>query len=170
MSDATDEYLPRQESTLQKKHRRKILLFSGVSLLNVGLLALLLTQLLTPAPHAMTDPLIGHAAPGFTLPQSQSPTQKLSLSNFMGKPVVLIFWASWCDPCKQEEPILESAWKQMQTQGKDVVFLGINFQDSTSNATSFLQQYGITYPNVVDANGSVANAYGITSLPDTFFI
>lgn len=58
----------------------------------------------------------------------------------------------------------------MQAQGKDVVFLGIDFQEANSAAASFLQQNGITYPAVLDANGSVALKYGITSLPDTIFI
>lgn len=58
----------------------------------------------------------------------------------------------------------------MQAQAKDIVFLGIDFQESSSAATSFLQQNSITYPAVLDANGSVALKYGITSLPDTIFI
>ena len=79
-------------------------------------------------------------------------------------------WASWCAPCKDELPILESTWKQMQAQGKDVVFLGIDFQESSGTATSFLQQNSITYTAVLDANGSAALKYSITSLPDTIFI
>ncbi|SRR5216684_943137 len=94
----------------------------------------------------------------------------LSLSNFKGKPVVLNFWASWCTPCKEELLLLESTWKRMQAQGKDVVFLGIDFQEKNSDAASFLQLYGITYPTVLDADGSVALKYGITSLPDNIFI
>ncbi len=72
-----------------------------MSLLNVGLLALLLTQLLTPAPNAGSDPLVGHPAPNFTLAMLHPDTRKsaLSLSNFKGKPVVLNFWASWRAPC-----------------------------------------------------------------------
>jgi hypothetical protein len=58
----------------------------------------------------------------------------------------------------------------LQTQGKDVVFLGIDFQESSSDATSFLQLQGITYLAGLDANGSIANKYGVTSLPQTIFI
>ncbi len=161
------------EPVRKNRGRRRILIFCVVSLLNVGLLAFLLTQLLTPAPKtSVSDPLIGHHAPDFSLAMLGPSTGKnaLSLSDFKGKSVVLNFWASWCAPCKDELPLLESTWKRMQAQGKDVVFLGIDFQEANSAAASFLQQNGITYPAVLDANGSVALKYGITSLPDTIFI
>jgi peroxiredoxin len=65
-------------------------------------------------------------------------------------------------------PLLESTWKQVQ--GKDVVFLGVDFQDSNSAGINFLQANNITYPIVLDADGSVAFKYGVTSLPQTIFI
>jgi cytochrome c biogenesis protein CcmG, thiol:disulfide interchange protein DsbE len=166
------ENAPVQESVRTKKSRRRIVIFCVVSLVNVGLLALILTQLLTPATNSVSDPLVGHPAPDFSLVTLRSDTGKsaLSLSNFKGKPVVLNFWASWCQPCKEELPLLENSWKQMQAQQKDIVFLGIDFQESSSDATSFLQLYGITYLALLDANGSVANKYGVTSLPQTIFI
>lgn len=162
-------------STLQRiwkdKHRRRILIFCGVSLVNMGLIVLIVTQLLTPSSQPASNPLINQPAPNFSLAILSPASEKgrLSLSDFKDKPVVLNFWASWCDPCKEESPLLESAWKQAHAQGKDVAFLGIDFQDSNSQATAFLQQYGITYPIAIDA-GSAANAYRIVSLPDTFFI
>jgi cytochrome c biogenesis protein CcmG/thiol:disulfide interchange protein DsbE len=161
-----------QEPLLKIKRRRRMLIFCGVSLLNVGLLALILAQLLTPASNSGSDPLVGHAAPDFSLVMLRPTSGKsvVSLSNFKGKPVVLNFWASWCEPCKEELPLLEKSWKRLQAQGKDVVFLGIDFQEANSDAMSFLQQFGITYPAALDANGSVAVKYGVTSLPQTIFI
>lgn len=166
------ENAPVQESVSKNKRRRRIVIFCVVSLLNVGLVALILTQLLTPATNSVSDPLVGHPAPNFSLallpPENGKST--LSLSNFQGKAIVLNFWASWCAPCKEEAPLLESAWKQAQAQGKDVVFMGIDYQDSNNNGISFLKLNSITYPTVVDADGSVAIKYGLTSLPDTIFI
>ena len=164
------ENVPAQGSVSKNKRRRRILIFCVVSLVNVGLLALLLTQLLTPTPHAVPDPLVGHPAPDFSLAMLRPGSGKssLSLSNFKGKPVVLNFWASWCAPCKEEMPLLESTWKQVQ--GKDVVFLGVDFQDSNSAGINFLQANSVTYPIVLDADGSVAFKYGVTSLPQTIFI
>ncbi|MGI9060932.1 MAG: TlpA family protein disulfide reductase [Ktedonobacteraceae bacterium] len=162
---------PVQEPMQKNKRRRKILIFSMVSLLNVTLLVLLLTQLLTPASTPVADPLVSHPAPDFSLAMLlHNSKNTLSLSNFKGKPIVLNFWASWCAPCKEEVPLLESTWKHMQTQRKDVVFLGIDFQDSSDNALSFLQQNSITYSNVLDVSGSVASTYGVTALPQTIFI
>jgi len=166
------ENAPVQESVRKNKRRRRILIFCVVSLLNVGLLVLLLTQLLTPAPKSESDPFVGHPAPNFSLVTLRPHTSEstLSLSNFKGKAIVLNFWASWCDPCKEEAPLLESTWKQVQAQRKDVVFLGIDFQDSSDAGISFLHLYSITYPIVLDADGSVAIKYSVTALPQTIFI
>jgi cytochrome c biogenesis protein CcmG/thiol:disulfide interchange protein DsbE len=164
------EDVPVQGTVRKEKRRRNMLIICAVSLLNIGLLALIWTQLLTPASNPQSGTFIGHTAPDFSLPMLRASNQQnmLTLSNFKGKAVVLNFWASWCGPCKEEAPLLESAWKQVQ--GKNVVFLGIDFQESTNNATDFLQSYNITYPAVLDTHGAVANKYGVTSLPVTVFI
>jgi cytochrome c biogenesis protein CcmG/thiol:disulfide interchange protein DsbE len=161
-----------EESGRKKKHTRRVLIFCGITLLNVGLLALLLTQLLTPAQQASADPLLGHTAPDFSLATVDFPTgqRKIALTDFAGRPVVINFWATWCEPCKEEMPLLETTWKKLQAEGKDVVFLGIDFQESSSDVMLFLLPYGITYPVLLDSNGSAANKYRIVSLPDTFFI
>jgi cytochrome c biogenesis protein CcmG/thiol:disulfide interchange protein DsbE len=81
---------------------------------------------------------------------------------------MLNFWASWCDACKAEAPLLQNTWQRVQGQG--IVFIGIDIQDTRSNGLSFLQTYGITYPNIVDTDGSVTINYGVTGVPETFFI
>lgn len=166
------ENTPVQGLTTQSKRRRKMLILCLVSLVNVGLLALLVSQLLTPAKVAVSDPLAGHPAPGFSLATLEQNSSKslLSLADFKGKPVVINFWASWCAPCKEELPLLEQQWQQAQTRGQDVVFLGIDFQEPMSDAANFLQLYHITYPIGLDTDGSVASKYGINALPQTIFI
>lgn len=167
-----NESMPVPEAVGKRKRGRKLLIFGAITLINVGLLIVLVTQLLTPASQANADPLIGHPAPTFALTtlSSQVSTTTLSLASLHGKPVVINFWASWCSPCKEEAPLLENSWKQMQAQGKDVVFVGIDFQEARPEALSFLQAYNITYPLVLDTHGTVAEKYDITGLPDTIFI
>lgn len=157
--------------------KRSIIIFLVVSLLNIGLLVFLWNQLLTPAQNAAqgqsqanaNDPLIGHPAPNFTLDALKlQPAAPISLADFKGKPVVLNVWNSTCVPCVNEAHLLQSLWQRVKSQG--VVFIGIDFQDFKSDGLSFLQKYGVTYPNVIDASGSTAISYGVTATPETLFI
>ncbi len=161
----------------KRSPKRRITIFIVVSLLNVGLLVFLWTQLLTPAQNAAQgqsqanadDPLIGHPAPDFTLDAlTLRPAAPISLADFKGKPVVLNVWNSTCVPCVNEAHLLQSLWQRVKSQG--VVFIGIDFQDFKSDGLSFLQKYGVTYPNVLDASGSTAISYGVTATPETLFI
>lgn len=155
--------------------RRSITIFIVVSILNAGLLALLWTQLLTPAQNAgqnqanAADPLIGHAAPNFTLDAlSLHTAPAISLASYKGRPVMLNMWNSTCVPCVDEASLLQAQWQRVKSQG--IVFLGIDFQDVKSDGLSFLHKYGITYLNVLDATGSTAISYGVSATPETIFI
>jgi cytochrome c biogenesis protein CcmG, thiol:disulfide interchange protein DsbE len=161
----------------KRNRKRRMMAFIVVTLLNAGLLALLASQLLIPAKdqsHAgsaqsSSSPLIGHPAPDFTLAVlSTRSAPTLHLASLKGKPVMLNFWASWCDPCKHEAPLLETTWQRVQSQG--IIFLGIDFQDARSDGLNFLRTYGITYPNVADDTGTTAINYGLTGVPETFFL
>ncbi len=168
------EAVMRQDSRRRRSRKRSIIIFTVVSLLNVGLLALLWTQLLTPAQQSnsqntSTDPLLGHVAPNFTLPVlATQGKQTLSLTAFKGKPVVINFWSSTCQPCNDEMPLLESQWERVKSQG--VVFLGIDVEDTTSDGLHFLQQHGATYTSVIDSSGKTLVDYGVTYTPETIFI
>jgi cytochrome c biogenesis protein CcmG, thiol:disulfide interchange protein DsbE len=152
--------------------KRRIALFLAVGSVCVGLLALLGSQLLVPAQNqasAGNSPLLGHPAPDFTLASlSARPAPALHLASLKGKPVMMNFWASWCTPCQREAPLLQATWQRVQSQG--IVFVGIDFQDDHTQGLNFLHTYGITYPNVVDDTGSTAINYGLTGVPETFFL
>jgi cytochrome c biogenesis protein CcmG/thiol:disulfide interchange protein DsbE len=163
----------------KRSRKRRIIIFSVVSLINVGLLILLWTQLLTPAVksnqgnggYTPTDQLKGHAAPNFTLAglsTSGGQLSPISLASFKGKDVVLNFWSSSCGPCQDEAHMLQTTWLKMKAKG--VVFVGVDFQDTTTDGLFFMRRYGITYPNVSDPNGSTAVNYGVAFTPTTYFI
>ncbi len=152
--------------------KRRIAVFLVVGLACVALLALLGSQILVPAQsqaNAGSSPLLGHPAPDFTLAAlSSRSAPAVHLASLKGKPILLNFWASWCVPCQQEAPLLQATWQRVQSQG--IVFLGIDFQDDHSDGLNFLHTYGITYRNVVDDTGSTAINYGVTGVPETFFL
>ncbi len=165
------EIQPARKST----RKRSILIFTVISLLNVGLLALLWTQLLTPAqssnPQDTTpaDPLIGHTAPNFDLAVlNGKPGEQLSLTSLRGKLVVINFWSSTCEPCKDEMPLLETQWERMKSQG--VVFVGVDLLDTVEDGNNFLQQHGATYQSVLDSKSETTVSYGVTYTPETMFI
>jgi cytochrome c biogenesis protein CcmG, thiol:disulfide interchange protein DsbE len=136
----------------------------GIALVAVaGLLALLVWRLT----HQSHPPKIGGTAPNFSLKRIDG-TGKLDLASLRGKPVVINFWASWCVPCKGEAKLLEQAWNRYRSQG--VIFVGVDYHDVTSDARSFLSHHGITYPTVQDGSGMVGDSYGLTGVPETYFI
>lgn len=104
-------------------------------------------------------------APDFTLQLFSGET--LRLADLRGQPVMVNFWASWCPPCREEAPLLERTWREYRDRG--VLFIGIDLWDRDQDARAFLQEFAISYPNGPDSS-SVAIDYGLTGIPETFFI
>ena len=94
----------------------------------------------------------GRQAPGFTLPNLQDGKGSISLASYRGTPVLVNFWATWCQPCTQEMPLLQAAHKRV---GDKVVFLGIDRQDFRADAQNFLRRTGVTYAAAYDRDGSL---------------
>ena len=96
---------------------------------------------------------------------------RLQLSQFEGKPVILNFWASWCGPCKSEMPDLEEAFK---TYGDDIHFIILNMTDGSretvQSARNYIDSQGYTFPVYYDTNQNGAISYGVSGIPVTFFI
>jgi cytochrome c biogenesis protein CcmG/thiol:disulfide interchange protein DsbE len=127
-----------------------------------GLLALLIWKLT----HQTHTPKIGGPAPAFAAARMDG--GRLNLGSLRGKAVVLNFWASWCVPCKNEASKLEQEYRQYRNQG--VVFVGVDYHDVTSDARTFLERHGITYTTVRDGSGSIGDRYGLTGVPETYFV
>jgi cytochrome c biogenesis protein CcmG/thiol:disulfide interchange protein DsbE len=94
---------------------------------------------------------------------------KVKLSDYKGKLVFLNFWAVWCRHCVQEMPDLDSA-NTVFMEGDDAVILAIDVQESKDAVSEFMKEKGITLPILMDYDGQVAAAYGVTGLPTTYLI
>ncbi len=110
-------------------------------------------------------PTLLRSAPAFSLPLFEGGTFQLEAAR--GRPVLINFWASWCVPCHDEAMAIERASRAYRNQ---VVFLGVNVQDTDTNARAFLRRYGVSYPNGRDANGEVAVDYGMSGVPESYFV
>jgi thiol-disulfide isomerase/thioredoxin len=137
--------------------------FQATALVAVAALFAVLVWRLT---HQSKPPKIGGPAPVFTAKRLDA-SGTIDLASLRGKPVVLNFFASWCEPCKAESKVLETAAQQYKNR---VVFLGVDYHDVTSDGRHFLQAHGITYPTVQDGSGMVGDRYGLTGVPETYFI
>jgi cytochrome c biogenesis protein CcmG, thiol:disulfide interchange protein DsbE len=93
---------------------------------------------------------------------------KASLASFRGKVVVLNFWASWCEPCQVEAPLLERAQGRLELY--DGTVLGVTYLDASPDSQSFVRRYHLTYPNLRDTAGTFTHAYGTDQLPESFVI
>ncbi|MGH2876729.1 MAG: TlpA family protein disulfide reductase [Solirubrobacteraceae bacterium] len=109
-----------------------------------------------PAPNAhQALPVLGSSA-------------RRSLAAFRGKVVVLNMFASWCDPCKTEAPLL--AAEQPILARHDATLVGITYLDDPDSSTQFARRYHLTYPVLRDVNGDLARALGVNGVPETFVI
>jgi cytochrome c biogenesis protein CcmG/thiol:disulfide interchange protein DsbE len=109
-----------------------------------------------------------------TAPQATRPLAMLggsgqaSLTSFEGDVVVLNFWASWCEPCQTEAPLLEHAQSSLERHHGTV--LGVTYLDASPDALSFVHRFGLTYPSLRDTEGTFAHSYGTDRLPESFVI
>jgi cytochrome c biogenesis protein CcmG/thiol:disulfide interchange protein DsbE len=119
--------------------------------------------------HRAPKPAAPKPAPAFTLPSLRDPAQQVSLSAYLGKPVIVNFFASWCVPCKKETPLLAGFYRT--SRGK-VVIIGVDADDTASAARSFVTASGVAYPVGFETTPALANAYGVSGIgiPETFFL
>jgi len=107
-------------------------------------------------------------APDFTVYDSEG--NAVRLSDFIGKPIVLNFWASWCGPCKMEMPEFNEAYAEL---GEDIQFLMVNVttgRETQESASAFIEENGYSFPVFYDTESDAVMTYGAYSLPTTLFI
>ncbi|HET6770038.1 MAG TPA: TlpA disulfide reductase family protein [Actinomycetota bacterium] len=93
---------------------------------------------------------------------------RVSPDHFRGRVALVNFWASWCGPCRREQPGLERLSKELEGQG--VRFVGINFQDDRAAALAYLDEFEVSYPSVADREGILAYRFGVPYLPATVLV
>ena len=108
-------------------------------------------------------------APDFTVYDAEG--NEVRLSEHIGKPIVLNFWASWCGPCQMEMPDFHEKYLELS---EDINFMMINMTDGSretvESASGFIEEQGYTFPVFYDSDTEAAMNYGAYSLPTTFFI
>lgn len=113
-------------------------------------------------------PIAGHPAPDFTLRTLDG--DQVSLSDFRGQPVIINFWATWCGPCRIEMPEFQEAFAEHQADGLIVLGVNLTERDSVNAVPGFLDEFGLTFPVVLDEAGEVANTYKVFGQPASIFV
>jgi DsbE subfamily thiol:disulfide oxidoreductase len=93
---------------------------------------------------------------------------RVSPADYRGAVMVINFWATWCAPCRREQPGLQRVWEEFRNRG--VYFLGVNYRDDAVAARAYLKQFAVTYPSIQDEAGALAFDFGFVGLPDTYVV
>jgi len=151
-----------------------------------GFIGLLVYGVMAQSPDTSIDDALARneamAAPGFRLevltsgkpgrlagPWKRAAADgRVDLKELRGTPVVINIWASWCDPCRQEAPVLERGWQKARERG--VLFVGLDVQDTREEALNFVRGLRQNFPNVTDPTNETSRRWGATGIPETFFI
>jgi cytochrome c biogenesis protein CcmG, thiol:disulfide interchange protein DsbE len=107
------------------------------------------------------------AALAFSLPALGATGQHVTLGQYAGKPLIVNFWASWCEPCQKETPLLAAFYRD---QGGRVAVVGLDENDTSAAALKFARAKGVTYPVGFDPGMTASDAYGVYALPQTFVL
>lgn len=152
---------------------RRFLLPTLVTLAAIALLALLAFGVSDQGANSSLDAAVAHgrrpAAPSqMTRLPRLGAAGSASLGSYRGKVVLLNVFASWCDPCKAEAPILDQAQRDLEAHGGTV--LGITYLDNSSDSEAFVRAHHVTYPVLRDVSGGFVRSFGTTGVPESFLI
>ena len=176
MSEATD--LPPAEAppdTTRRSargaiDRRELLLTAAgaiVGLLIIGLVWFLTGRTAEPALPAVGE--LRRPAPPIDLPSLDG--SRVRLADYRGQIVMVNFWATWCEPCKEETPALQAVHQQLRDEG--LVIIGINLRKQEPDDAAiraFIAEYGVTYPIALDIDAEAARLFQISPIPTSYFI
>ncbi|RME80850.1 MAG: TlpA family protein disulfide reductase [Caldilineae bacterium] len=141
---------------------------SGTTLL-IGIVAVVGVLLLVVFYYGVLNPPSQRVGSGAAPPVvfTTYDGERIDIADYRGTPIVINFWASWCNPCRDEQPILEAAWRRHKGE---VLFIGLSYLDQEKNARAYMEEFDVTYPNGPDMGSRIYTAYHVQGVPETFFI
>ncbi len=118
------------------------------------------------------SPKEGFSAPTFSLEtlNAEKSTTKVSLTDYRGQVVMINFWATWCTPCREEMPAIQSVYEDYQGQGLVVLAVNTTYQDNEYDVKGFVAEYNLSFSILLDRSGDVSQQYQLRGLPSTYFI
>ncbi len=143
--------------------RRRGVVFAG------GLAILALAFGVVWLQSAKYEPLVvGMQAPDFSLPDLGG--KKQQLSDYRGKVVFLNFWATWCKPCKEEMPSMETLWENFKNEGFVMLAVSMDRVTTTKDIPPFIESLKLTFPILTDSWGQTDKRYKLMGVPETYLI
>ncbi len=118
--------------------------------------------------ETITAPQKGFLAPDFSLERLNG--ESITLSDLRGQPVLVNLWASWCGPCRLEMPAMERIYKEYKDKGFVILAINTTYQDNLANVKAFIEEHNLTFPIILDQEGSTTQKYQLTVLPSSYFI
>lgn len=151
----------------KKMRNRYIYRASIIAILAAAVVYALITNLKS---EKETNHDIGDEAPNFELMQinKNNDQEKINLSELKGKGIMLNFWGTWCAPCREEMPYMESLYPEYQEKGVEII--AVNLDQSELKVDQFIKEFDLTFPVPHDVRDEVRELYGIGPLPSTVFI
>jgi peroxiredoxin len=151
--------------------RREVVMSAGGAMVGLALIAVV--WFFAGRTAEPTLPPVGEmtrVAPAFSLPSLDGGT--VNLSDYRGKVVLVNFWGTWCEPCKEETPALQQAYTQLQSEGLEIIGVNLYSQETGGEEAvrAFLQPYGVTYPIALDTAGDIARSFQISPIPVSYFV
>ncbi len=168
MSHVDDRYRESMWGRLFVNSRRWTRLVIGIVLLSVIWMYISRVPTMNAGDSAPPSPQIGFSAPDFTLNALDG--EKMTLSDLRGKVVLVNLWASWCPPCRAEMPTLDAVYRKYRDTGFVVLAVNTTYQDTEADARAFVQRLGLTFPILLDRDGTTSQRYKLQGLPTSFFV
>lgn len=163
--------LPKRALSQRRGISRRELITSAAGAL-LGVLIIGLVWFTVSRENGAALPAVGELnrpAPDVALPTLDGGSVRLA--DLRGKVVLVNFWGTWCEPCKEETPALQAAHQRLASEGLVIVGVNLRRQETSDDAVrEFVQRYGVTYPIALDVDGEAARLFQISPIPVSYFI